>query len=224
MSEENKVTAEYQLAEVQDKASMVSYDELDHEVLSNYLMTWKQGGKDITTLSARGIEHIAAMFGISIVDQSMVETSDGNGYHFTAKAEDPAGRSNVASLWQTKNDRKGKFDPDALAKGSTRVNRNAIRGLIPLEMITARIQTAVQSHGKKMSELQVIQEECRQAIRDNQEGLSKLGFTSQTAFDKAGQQLGDVADWSIDDWKLFLRHLTNLSNSWYRDDYEDKPF
>ena len=206
-------------------------DNLDIDVLKGYLATWKQGGKQVTSISARGIEHIADEMGISVTEQSMKECSDGKGYYFTAKAENMVGRTFVASVWQPKTcQRNGReaFDPDAVAKGSTRVNRNAIRGLLPIDLLTARIQQAVKQGQPKgqqpyQSPIQIAQEKCRQAIRDNREKLSELGIDGNEAYRIAQERQGDVRDWGANEWEAFAEQL-ETQGAWFDTSKDEPPF
>ena len=112
-----------------------TYADLELSVLQSYLTQWQQGGSTVTTFSARGICHIAEELNLSIVDSTFRETSDGKGYTFSATAENlNTGRKFIAHVFQPNTMRRGGKevpDADALAKGATRVNRNALQGLIP---------------------------------------------------------------------------------------------
>lgn len=145
-------------------------------MLQSYLTSWLQGGSQIVTFSAKGIFHIADELGISVTESDVKETSDGSGYNFTAKAENlHTGRTFVAHVYQSATMKRGGKevpDADAISKGSTRVARNAISGLIPVELLKSRVQDAVRAGEMQKSALIQAQQDARKQLSAARKALA----------------------------------------------------
>ena len=123
------------------------------EVYSEYLVPISFGFSAKTDLSAYGIEHLAAEIGISIIDQEWTE----NETHYFMKATAECAhttRKSVATVSQPKQmiaNEKVKEDPNALEKASRRANRNALRQMIPTQLLKKLIEEAIRVGKAKQS-------------------------------------------------------------------------
>ena len=195
--------------------------DLDLAVLSSYLTSWQQGGSTVTTFSARGIFHIADELGISVVENDFKETSNGKGFYFTAKAEHLAtGRTFIAHVYQPATmKRSGKEVPDndSISKGSTRVARNAISGLIPVELLKSRVQEAVKQGEIEKSALLSVQQAARQTLREQRQSLSdQFGLNPTGVFERAQDVIGAPSEtWALDEWESFVKALQTLDANWW---------
>ena len=193
--------------------------ELDNDVLKEYISTWRQGSGEVQTFSATGLQHIAQSLGISIVENTFKECTNG-GFYFTAKAENlHTGQTYIAHVWQSdKMRRSGKevFDPDSIAKGSTRVTRNAIAGLVPVEFLKRRVLAAIQKGEIEKSALHAAQQRARDAMRETRENLmSTFGHSPSEAFELAQVHLGPAEDWDTQDYNDFTEALHNMKTEWF---------
>ena len=117
-----------------------------------------KGKYQVTDLDAKGVKTIALRCGISVTSCKFKETSDGKGYFFTAKGINLVTKQKaVDHCFQSKilaydkgHQKKGDFDEDALAKGSTRVIRRLRRQLIPEEIIDQAIEWAMIGRIRRM--------------------------------------------------------------------------
>lgn len=203
-----------------ENTAITSSSELDSDVLKEFLTSWKQGGQTVTTFTAKGIQYIAQELGISIVSSEFKECSDGNGFYFTAESKNiNTGQTYVAHLYQPKHMKRGGkevFDPDAVAKGSTRVNRNALTGLIPTQILKHRVQNAIRKGEVEESEVLVAQKAARQAMETNRHALKEqFDITPTEAFEMAQERLGSVEDWDSDDWRGFERAVKERDANWF---------
>ena len=191
-------------------------------MLQSYLTSWLQGGSQIVTFSAKGIFHIADELGISVTESDVKETSDGSGYYFTAKAENlHTGRTFVAHVYQSATMKRGGKevpDADAISKGSTRVARNAISGLIPVELLKTRVQDAVRAGEMQKSALIQAQQDARKQLAAARKALAdEFSLTPSEAFEKAQELQGDATEWDATAWGAFSDALSNLSPEWFAD-------
>ena len=193
------------------QALIVTPDELDPELLKPYLTSWKQGGADIVSFSARGIEHLSQLLGLSIVETNFEETKDGKGFYITAVSENlQTGQRATSVVEQSKANRRGSVDPDALSKGFTRAQRNAHSKLLPIEMLKRRVLEAVKE-GSAPPPLVQAQTECRTQLRKVSQGLKEVyDLSPAEAFEFAQTNLGSSEEWSEDEWKQFTAVLRNL--------------
>ena len=195
-------------------------------MLQSYLTSWLQGGSQIVTFSAKGIFHIADELGISVTESDVKETSDGSRYHFTAKAENlHTGRTFVAHVYQSATMKRGGKDMpdlDCISKGSTRVARNAISGLIPVELLKTRVQEAVKQGEIEKSELLSVQQEARQTLREQRKALEEQFELSPTdVFERAQEVIGAPSEsWHLDEWSAFVKALQTLADDWWADSPE----
>lgn len=194
-------------------------NDLDTGVLKEFLTSWKQGGGTVTTFTANGIQYIAQELGISIVSSDFKETSNG-GYYFTAEAKNlHTGQSYVTHIYQPSTMKRGGkevFDPDAIAKGSTRVARNAMSALIPVQVLKHRVQAAIRAGEVSVSEIMTAQKEARSAMETRRADLkTTFGVTPGDAFEIAQARLGSADEWAAEDWQAFTKAVQELDGDWF---------
>ena len=198
-------------------AVAVQSDDLSLSVLKDFLHSWKQGGSEVQTFSAAGIRYMAIELGISIVENTFKETSNGEGYYFTARARNlHTGQEYVAHVFQSKSLRNGKFDPDAVGKGSTRVSRNALAGLLPLQVLKYRVLEAIKQKKVDESKLAVVQQQARATLRSHREAMElEFGITPGEAFERAQDRMGASDDWEVSHWEEFVQAIETLDVAWF---------
>ena len=203
-----------------------TYTDLEVDVLKSYLTSWTQGGGNVTTFTARGIFFMAQQLGISIVENSYVETSDGKAFYLSATAENTHTRLRyTANIRQSQMMRRGGkevFDPDALAKGTTRVNRNALAGLLPVDLLKSRVQAAIKQGDIEKSALQQAQSKARNTLLMRKEELEKeFGLNPAQVFERAQLFLGSAEDWDAEAWEVFGKSVDLPRRDWYGITQED---
>lgn len=218
----SETTERYDVTPVQDAPAPAirTHADLELGVLQSYLTSWQQGGSTVTTFSARGIFHIADELNLSIVESTFRETSDGGGFYFTATAENlNTGRRFIAHVYQSAMMRRsGKEVPDgdAIAKGSTRVARNALQGLIPVELLRERVQSAVRAGELEKSELIAAQQAARAKLSERRKALEEqFGLSPSDTFERAQAHQGPSELWTAHEWKAFAHALTVLDAEWW---------
>ena len=206
MSEEQ---ATYAVAPVADAVfTPARPEEISVDILRNYLSTWSHGGQTITQFTARGVQHLAQLLNLSIVETDFSETSDGKGYYGTAIAENlSTGQRAHAAVFQSKTmKRRGADveDSDALSKLLTRVQRNALSQLMPIDALKHRVMDAIQKGDVEKSELQQAQQAARKMLALRRKDLADMfGLSPTDAFEKAQERQGNATDWDATAWKAF---------------------
>lgn len=208
-------------------AVAVRSDDLSLSVLKDFLHSWKQGKSEVQTFSAAGIRYMAIELGISIVENTFKETSNEEGYYFSARARNlHTGQEYVAHVFQSKTLRNGKFDADAVSKGSTRVSRNALAGLLPLQVLKYRVLEAIKQKKIDESKLAIVQQQARDTLKSHREAIAlEFGITLGEAFERAQDRMGLSDDWEISHWEEFVVAIQELNPDWFRipgdDDADD---
>ena len=210
---------------VQKPALILTPDELSTEVLRSYLTSWKQGGAEIVSFSARGIEHFSQLLGLSIVETKFEESPDGSGFYITAVSENlQTGQRATGAIWQPKAIKRGgreTIDHDALSKGFTRAQRNAHTKLLPIEMLKSRVMQAVQKGSVQQPPLVTAQTICRGALRRVTPDLKRMyDLGPGEAFEIAQTKMGSSEEWSETEWNQFTERLNDLgsddSKLWFK--------
>ena len=183
------------------------------ELFSEYLVPNSfDNSKDF---SAYGIEHIAAQLGYSITEQEILNETDTHAF-MKAKAECvQTRRSTVATASQPKMTKKhGKMvlDENYIEKLSRRVNRNALRQLIPVKLLQKMIETAIQAGEVKENEIVAIKNACSAAFIEHQGVFRSQGLDKRKCFAIAVATLGESSEWTTDDWKILKNALTDAEN------------
>ena len=176
------------------------------ETFAEYLVPITFGGQVKTDLSAYGIEHLAAELGISIVDQSFTENDTHYFMKSTAQCEH-TGRKSVATVSQPKQTTahgQVKDDANALEKASRRGNRNALRQMIPVQLLKKLIERAIREGKAKQSAISEAQARCTEAYEANAEAL---GMSKREVFAIAQQSFGDSDTWTVDDWETLAEAM-----------------
>ena len=211
-------------------ALLLTPEELDTEVLRSYLTSWRQGGAEIVSFSARGIEHFSQLLGLSIVETKFEESSDGQSFYITAVSENlQTGQRATGAISQPKVIKRGgreTVDNDALSKGFTRAQRNAHQKLLPIEMLKTRVMQAVKQGSVQQPPLVTAQTACRGALRRVTPDLKRLyGIMPSEAFDIAQAKMGPSEEWSETEWKQFADRLnapeSAESKLWFSSDDDD---
>lgn len=184
------------------------------ETFAEYLVPISFGGRKQTDLSAYGIEHLAAELGISIVDQEWTESD--THYFMKSTAECcHTQRKSVATVSQPKQIRiNGKItdDPNALEKASRRGNRNALRQMIPTQLLKKLIEAAIKDGKAKQSAIAEAQSRCTEAYDANKEQLGIQGLTKQAVFKVAQTAWGESDTWTVDDWETLADAMNDPEN------------
>ena len=206
--------------EGQEGLAVRKSDELSLTVLKEFLHEWRQGGDTVQTFSAAGIRYMAIELGISVVSSDFKECSDGKGLYFSATARNMhTGQEYVAHVWQSKTTRKGAFDPDAIAKGSTRVARNAIAGLLPLQVLKHRVLDAIKKGEVEASQMVEAQSAARRMLGKQRAKLqATFGITPAEAFERAQSRIGESEHWDYTHWDNFTRAVESLDAEWFGDE------
>lgn len=107
-------------------------------------------------------------------------------------------------------------DGDALAKLMTRVQRNALTQLMPIEALKSRVMHAVSSGQVEESPLITAQSKARRALGKHRESLMvNFSLTPSGAFDIAQEKLGDSEDWDVSAWTAFAEAIERLDNDFF---------
>ena len=175
--------------------------------LAMRVYSFGKGNYIVTDIDAKGIKTIALRCGISVTSSKYKETSDGNGYYFTAKAKNlVTGQTAVDHCFQLKtlafnkgHLKKGDFDEDALAKGATRVVRRVRRQLIPEEIIDQAIEYAMigKTTGDAVGTAKKDAEEARNRVKLK---LREMGINARICYDDAQAQMGPAENWGAAEW------------------------
>ena len=175
--------------------------------LASRVYSFGTGDYVITDLDAKGVKTIALRFGISVTKSTFVETSNGEGYYFTAKAKNLlTGQKATDHCFQPKlmryakgNLKVGDFDDDALAKGATRVVRRVRRQLIPEEIIDQAIEYSMIGKNTKDAVANAKQE-AEQARDRNKLSIKDMGISAKICYEDAQHQMGPAENWGAAEW------------------------
>ena len=175
--------------------------------LAARVYSFEKGGYAVTDMDAKGIKTVALRLGISVTKSTFVETSNGEGYYFTAKAINLVTKQKATDhCFQPKlmkydkgYQKKGDFDEDALAKGATRVVRRVRRQLIPEEIIDQAVEFSIL--GKTTPDaVATAKGEAEQARDRVRLKLKEMGITAKECYEDAQQQLGPAENWGAAEW------------------------
>lgn len=203
-----------------ESATPIALDDAEIATLTQYLSTWTQGGSQVTALNADGVFHLAQMHNVCVTKSEFVETTNGEGYQFSAEARNlDNGQTACAHIYQPKNMRRsGKevFDPHSLAKGSTRVARNVLSMLIPVSYYRERCMQAVEAGKAAQSQLKVAQEQARSALREHRQALhEQFALAPNHIFEIAQDKLGDPEAWTVSEWEELRHAIQTLDGEWW---------
>ena len=221
MSNQQNGNAPMAIAEPTQLAEIAPATLSDEQIamLSQYITSWQQSGATITTMSANGVLHAGQMLGLSITQLEFEESADGKGYIFTAEAVNlTTGQQFKTYLFQSKFRSRNKpdVDPDALAKGSKKVARNAFRGLIPVEYYLVKCQEFIAEGRARESQLQKAQTVARSALKMMRESLmEQFGLEPANVYEIAQERFGEPADWSLAEWGEFTAAIQKLDPTWF---------
>jgi len=182
------------------------------EVYSEYLVPISFGGKVQTDLSAYGIEHLAAELGISIIDQQWTENDTHYFMKSTAECAHTS-RKSVATVSQPKqvtaNGNQIKDDPNALEKASRRGNRNALRQMIPTQLLKKLIEAAIAEGKAKQSAITEAQKRCTEAYETHE---TELCMSKREVFAIAQSAWGESDTWTLADWETLGDAMKDAEN------------
>lgn len=134
MAQKTEITpSEYKIMDGQDEQQVL--EELQGHYLTEFVYSFKAGGRDVIGLSWAGIKELAYRYGGIQVDSCNIEDK-GDFWLVTCKASDikrSNSRFGVATQSKTMKRRDGTVEPDefALQKATSKAQRNAIRALMP---------------------------------------------------------------------------------------------
>ena len=191
---------------------------------SEYLYEFSQGGKTVVDLNAHGIRHLAMMLHVSIEETEVSETSDGKAWLVKARATNVRfGTSYESAVVQAKfyRPKRGETEPradhQALEKALTRAQRNAMRGLIPTDMIKRLILKAVEEGKAKQSAIIQAKNKCRAEMKRQKESLESLGISPAEVYEYAVQVNGDPETWGEGTWDELSTAVQDVENSFLHD-------
>ena len=198
--------------------------DIDITDFSEYLYEFSQGGKTVVDLNAHGVRHLAMMLHISIESTDVQETSDGKGWVVKAKAKNVRfGTCYESAVFQSKfygakrGDAEPRPDHQSLEKAMTRAQRNAIRGLIPTDMIKRLIQKAVAEGQAKQSAIIQAKDKCRTEMKRQKESLESHGISIAAVYEYTVQVKGDPETWAAEDWNELAAAVQDVRNSFLLD-------
>ena len=109
--------------------------------LDKYLYSYKQGGKDITDLSTAGINSLAIAQGVSI-DSVIILEEDDTQITIQAVAVNSEGLRHHGIAREQKCFSNGYQNPHALTNATSKAQRNAKKGLLPMAEVREAIKNA----------------------------------------------------------------------------------
>ena len=208
----------------------------DIEIKAKQLITqWKHSGQDITQISAEGLFVLAEYFQISIIEVIIKKSDDEKSYLAEAIAQNlltkrtMRGHVEVPRFFSS-----GKMNPNAYEVASTKVQRNALRKMIPHSLITESIQDNKQtesSHNSSNGNRKDIQnvsseKETLNSIKNSARAkfsdlvvkriLSDKNISPTEIFSLAEEKAGNSSDWSIAVWTRFKESLdpSKIQSTW----------
>ncbi len=134
MAQKTEITpSEYKIMDGQDEQQVL--EELQGHYLTEFVYSFKAGGRDVIGLSWAGVKELAYRYGGIQVESCNIEDK-GDFWLVTCKASDikrSNSRFGVATQSKTMKRRDGTVEPDefALQKATSKAQRNAIRALMP---------------------------------------------------------------------------------------------
>ena len=193
----------------------------------DYLEPVKIQGREVVDWSAEGIKAFSLFFGVSTGKIVIHESPNGNGALFsTDSLSIYTGQTSSATIFQAYQtiryegrgeNRKKIFVDDIYwaEKGTTRVNRNARRNLLPTERLKimlnesrAELIDAEKQRSTLMTEIGNVWSEVESAISP---------LTKAEALESAAEVHGPREGWELSIWQQFLVDLRNWSQT-YLDD------
>ena len=115
--------------------------------LDKYLYSFKQGGKEICDLNTSGINSLAIAQGVSI-DGVIILDEDDTQITVQAVAINHAGLKHHGIAREFKTTGNGYPNPHALTNATSKAQRNAKKGLLPM----AEVREAIRKAGKTPSD------------------------------------------------------------------------
>ena len=187
------------------------------ETIKDYVRPYQIDGGLMRKFTAKGVQHLAQILRISIVESEYKETSNGKGLYFTTKAQTANGQSYIAHVFQAyeRKRKDGTFETirNPVEIGSTRASRNALLGLIPTDYLLRKIEQAINKGELEPSVIEQAMTKARTILKDKNDWLLKQGYTMEQAYEKAQENLGDSDAWGEIEWNIFSEVLEN--GSWF---------
>ena len=115
--------------------------------LDKYLYSFKQGGKEICDLNTSGVNSLAIAQGVSI-DSVIILEEDDKQITVQAVAINHAGLKHHGIAREFKTNGNGYPNPHALTNATSKAQRNAKKGLLPM----AEVREAIRKAGKTPSD------------------------------------------------------------------------
>lgn len=128
--------------QVYDEQSTLSQMMQAGEV-DKYLYSFKQGGKDVCDLNVAGINRLAIAVGVSIEDVEIIE-EDETQITVRAIAINADGIKHHGIVRESKFTPSGYPNPHALANATSKAQRNAKKGLLPM----AEVREVIRGQGR----------------------------------------------------------------------------
>ena len=126
----------YEITEFVDDA--LASGKWDNRLKNEYIYSFKQGGREVSDLTASAYFHIALEHGISIVSHEFEKRKEGVLAY--AEAEKlSTGQKHPGVAFESYFDAKDNFDKFCFQKALTKACRNAIKALIPADMKLAAV-------------------------------------------------------------------------------------
>lgn len=129
----------------------------------------------------------------------------------TAQCEH-TGRKSVATVSQPKQmtaHGQVKDDPNALEKASRRGNRNALRQMIPTQLLKKLIESAIREGKAKQSAISEAQKRCTAAYEQN---AAALGMSKREVFAAAQSAWGESDTWTVSEWNTLAEAMNDADN------------
>ena len=130
-------------------AEMMSTGEID-----KYLYSYKQGKKEVCDLNVDGINQLAISMGVSVEDVTIIE-DDENQFTVQAVAVNVDGIKHHGIARESKFNANGYPKPYALANATSKAQRNAKKGLLPM----AEVRDVIKGTGRETAETESVLED-----------------------------------------------------------------
>ena len=185
---------------------MEAVENIKLETIKDYVRPYQLDGGLMRKFTAKGVQHLALMLGVSITKSEYKETSDGRGLYFSATAETKTGQSYIAHVFQPYK-KKNKQVNNPVETGSTRAARNAMLGLIPTDHLLRKIEAAIEAGTLERSVIEQAMNTARVKLREQKEWLASKNYSMEQAFQKIQEIIGDAEAWEEREWNLFTEIL-----------------
>lgn len=157
--------------ERRDEAQIMA--ELKGKYLDEFVYQFQSGGRTVTGLSWAGIKEIAYRMGRITVDLVRMEETDQAWIVVTKATDAERGNSRLGVSTQSKT-MKGKPDPFSLQKAMSKSQRNAIRPLLPEEMLKTWITKFLEMRRPARKQVKAAQPEPQPRIKPGKRMSKKI--------------------------------------------------